>query len=58
MRVTCTKRRYRTRVDALIALAAIQGRDDARRSKTESRAYRCPTCHGWHLTSRRPREEE
>lgn len=57
-RVTCQKWRYRTRVDALIALANIQGRDDPKRAKTERRAYRCERCRGWHLTSQRPRKEE
>lgn len=50
--MTCTKRRHRTRVDALIALAAIQGRDNSTRSKSERRAYKCPQCRGWHLTSK------
>ena len=56
--MTCHKRRYRSRVDALLALATIQARDDTRRGKTESRAYRCPDCRRWHLTSQRPRKEK
>lgn len=53
----CAKTRYRTRIDALIALARIQRRDNPKRSKTETRPYRCGRCHGWHLTSKpyRPR---
>lgn len=49
----CTKIRYRTRVDALIALSRLQRKDSTRRAKLEQRAYRCPNCRGWHLTSRR-----
>lgn len=45
------KIRYRDRIAALIALASTRRAD-----RDESRAYRCPICHGWHLTSqeRRP----
>jgi hypothetical protein len=54
----CRKRRFRTKVDAMLALARTQGaananaRHGAKAAKrTESRHYRCPTCKGWHLTS-------
>ena len=41
----CTrKRRYRTTADALEA-AALLGLERRRK------AYRCPLCHHWHLTS-------
>lgn len=50
--MSCTKHRHQTRVDALIALADIQRKDSPRRPKTENRAYRCPNCKGWHLTSK------
>lgn len=43
------KRRYRDRVGAKFALAVIKRRGGKRRRET--RAYRCPTCNGWHLTS-------
>lgn len=46
------KRRYRDRIGALVALATVQRRDDPHRPKTERRAYRCPQCGGWHLTSK------
>lgn len=49
--MTCEKRRYRDKVAALFALSQV--RDDAARPKVEHRAYRCPECRGWHLTSRR-----
>ncbi len=49
----CAKRRFRSEVDALIVLARIQAADSPRREKTERRAYPCPKCCGWHLTSRR-----
>lgn len=53
----CTKRRYRTRVDALLALsrtqhaAAVHARHQKANDRAEQRAYRCPACLGWHLTS-------
>jgi hypothetical protein len=46
------KRRYRTKLDAEIALsrvdAATAGAHDTQRPV---RVYRCPHCRGWHLTS-------
>ena len=49
--MTCRKRRYRDRVAALLALATTAKRKHARNPKQEARAYRCPHCKGWHLTS-------
>jgi len=51
------KIRYRDRIAALMALASTRRSDSSRRAKTESRAYRCNHCNGWHLTSklRRPK---
>lgn len=49
--MTCAKHRFRTRVDALLAIATIGRKDNPGRPKTERRAYRCPDCRGWHLTS-------
>lgn len=40
------KVRYRTELDALIVLS-----ERAAKDKGEVRAYRCPACKGWHLTS-------
>lgn len=48
----CTKAkkaRYRDELDAMIALANMSSDDRAKRR--EQRAYRCPSCRGWHLTS-------
>lgn len=48
------KLRYASSIDAAIALANAQrarhvkGRD----AVVEQRHYRCPTCSGWHLTSK------
>jgi hypothetical protein len=50
--MACKKIRYRDRVAALLALAST-GRRHERRHKEEKRAYHCPACRGWHLTSRR-----
>ena len=50
--MSCGKRRYRSEIDAKIALTRIaRTGDDSRRDKTPRRAYRCGTCKGWHLTS-------
>lgn len=50
--MTCPsgKRRYRDRIGAQLALAIIRHRRNSRRRET--RAYPCPTCSGWHLTSK------
>lgn len=47
----CRKKAYRDRIGALMALATIQRKGNANRTKTERRAYRCPKCGRWHLTS-------
>jgi hypothetical protein len=42
---TCEqKRRYRSRLDAEIASASVHAKGK------DGRVYRCPVCHGWHLT--------
>ncbi len=54
-RAPCRKVRYRDRIGAQLALAGLangHGRHETR-PKDERRAYRCPTCKGWHLTSMR-----
>jgi hypothetical protein len=48
----CAKRRYRSEIDALIALSNAGNAHDGR-AKAEVRHYRCPKCKGWHLTSKR-----
>lgn len=50
----CTKRRCRDRLGALMALANTQRSRSSRRE--ECRAYHCPDCHGWHLTSKARRK--
>lgn len=49
--MTCAKRRYRDEIAAKLALTNVKQKGDAR-EKTPRRAYQCPKCHGWHLTSR------
>lgn len=49
----CRKVRYRDRISAQLALATLQRQD--KHDHTERRAYRCPRCRGWHLTSQRRR---
>lgn len=46
------KARYRDRIAALLALTSIDNADPNRR---ERRAYKCPLCRGWHLTSQKQR---
>lgn len=46
---TCTKIRYRNRLDAKIALASTHASRGSKREET--RIYRCPECRGFHLTS-------
>lgn len=46
----CGKRKYRSRMDAMLALANTQGSRRSNR-RNEKRIYRCPDCGGWHLTS-------
>ena len=46
----CAKVRYRDRIAALMALASTARGSS---SRAEVRAYRCPDCGGWHLTSKK-----
>lgn len=51
----CNKVRYRSEVDAMLALMRTQGkrgkaRKNGRVKRAEMRAYECK-CKGWHLTS-------
>jgi hypothetical protein len=48
--MTCEKTRYDTGAQARRALAGIK-RFGQRLEKKPTRAYQCPHCHGWHLTS-------
>jgi hypothetical protein len=49
---TCTQRRYKDRIAALLALENTGRKRHTGRQKDERRAYRCPDCCGWHLTSK------
>lgn len=52
----CAKRRFRDQLGAEIVLASIAQRERKRRTASEERrAYLCPRCKGWHLTSEPPR---
>lgn len=52
----CSKRRYATEIEAKLEIARFQHMDDPRRGKIPCRAYKCPNCGGWHLTSAPQRE--
>ena len=47
----CKKVRFRDEIGAKLALAQIRWKDKPNRPKQETRVYKCPECHGWHLTS-------
>ena len=47
--MTCAKVRYRDRIAAVLALEST--RRGGKPKRAEQRAYRCPACRGWHLTS-------
>lgn len=49
---TSGKHRFKDSIAAKIALAEIRRID--RPTAHEQSAYRCPSCGGWHLTSRPP----
>lgn len=49
----CAKTRYRNEIDAKIALsnAAYSASQRSDEKRKEVRAYHCPKCKGYHLTS-------
>ncbi len=47
----CSKVRYRDQIAAGLALDTLRREDKP--GHTEARAYRCPLCGGWHLTSQK-----
>lgn len=49
----CRKVRYPDRTSALLALAILRRQDKP--GHDECRAYHCPHCHRWHLTSQEER---
>lgn len=50
--MSCTKVRYSNHALALAALAKVKEKS----TRHEQRAYLCPWCHCWHLTSQPIRE--
>ncbi|MGY5099655.1 hypothetical protein [Streptomyces sp. 900105245] len=53
---SCGKVWFADRIAADLVLAVIRSRGEAR-AKEPVRSYRCPRCHGWHLTSATPRRD-
>lgn len=47
----CTKLRYADEPTALAALESARREHEGTGKKMEKRAYLCPQCHNWHLTS-------
>lgn len=45
------KARYADRISAILAIARMQHKDPSSWDRVAVRAYRCPVCHDWHLTS-------
>ena len=56
-RKRCTKRRFRSEIDAKIVLSRVQWQDKPTREKVEQRVYRCNICRGYHLTSQPQRTQ-
>jgi hypothetical protein len=55
-RKTCgigAKRRFPDRASAIASLHTLKSHSG--RDKVPARAYQCPECNGWHLTSQSPR---
>ena len=50
----CGKTRFRDEISAKIAMSKIAVKSTE--LKIPTRAYRCPLCSGWHLTSQELRE--
>ena len=49
---TCTKHKYRTKIDAKIALSRTEFKQNrGNKKRNEVRVYRCVPCKAWHLTS-------
>lgn len=46
----CSKRRFRDRIAAELALAVITRKDNTARGEREQRAYYCSRCRAHHLT--------
>ncbi|WP_234305878.1 hypothetical protein [Nocardiopsis alba] len=51
----CGKRWFRDSISAELALAAIRHHGSDRSDRMPRRAYECPACKGWHLTSQEGR---
>ncbi|WP_143549021.1 hypothetical protein [Rhodococcus sp. ACS1] len=47
----CNKAYFEDEIGARLTLAMIHRKDGSRREKLETRAYNCPNCGGYHLTS-------
>lgn len=66
LRVDKTKRKcrrsgkikWRTELDAKLAMANIDYKMRAATKEKEIRAYRCPFCDYWHLTHQEPRQHK
>lgn len=53
---SCNKRRYKTRLDALLGLSRCDGSRNGGREET--RSYKCDRCNGWHLTSQIQKDQK
>ena len=54
--MTCKKKKFRTILDALIALSeAVNDRKKGNYQREEKRYYYCETCNVYHLTSKTDR---
>ena len=51
--ITCKKRKFKTKIDAMLALASARWSGQTHGNRNEVRVYKCPFCHKWHLTSKK-----
>ena len=48
----CSKKAYRKKINALLALVSCQIKAKEDFKRREKRVYKCPHCSKWHLTSK------
>jgi hypothetical protein len=60
--MACSKTKYSTSIEAMLALARIEAVNKHKRkqrfNEEPSRVYQCEWCHSWHLTSQSKKDAE
>ena len=52
-KIICKKRKFKTKIDAMLALASARWNGQTHGNRNEVRVYHCPICNAWHLTSKK-----